>query len=201
MTEKSKRGRPQNDPESTRTQLLETAAVLFNRVSYFDTNSNKIAREAGFAPATFYRHFEDKKEIFLGAYSYWVNVNWEALEALDDLGRPAREKADILIEHHHRWKGYRKNLYALAAIDEDAHSFIRAERERQIDRLMARITLQGISISRASALFSFFSIERAINAIVDGDVAVLGIDEAEFLDCVVAEIAYLESGRRQYTRK
>lgn len=196
MAEITKRGRPQNDPDSTRKQLLETAAVLFNRISYFDTNSNKIAREAGFAPATFYRHFNDKKEIFLAAYSYWVNVNWEAIEAIDDQGGPAKEKAAILIEHHHRWKGYRKNLYALAALDEDAQSFIRAERERQIDRLMSRITDQGLGITRASALFSFFSIERAINAIVDNDVAALGIDETEFLDRVIVEIGYLESGLR-----
>lgn len=59
-------------PEETRERLVVAAAQLFNRVGYDGTDSNRIAREAGYAPGTFYKHFRDKKEIFLAVYEGWV---------------------------------------------------------------------------------------------------------------------------------
>ena len=60
-------------PEETRSKLVEAAGRLFNSVGYFGTDSNRIAREAGHAPGTFYVHFADKREIFLEVYRGWVS--------------------------------------------------------------------------------------------------------------------------------
>ena len=55
----------------TRNRLVEAAAAEFNAVGFHGTNTNKIAKAAGFSPQTFYRHFEDKVEIFLAVYDGW----------------------------------------------------------------------------------------------------------------------------------
>jgi len=49
-------------------------------VGYHGTDSNRIAREAGYSPGVFYKHFADKREIFLEAYQTWVVSEWKAVE-------------------------------------------------------------------------------------------------------------------------
>jgi AcrR family transcriptional regulator len=61
----SKRSR---DPQESRRALLKAAAKIFNSEGYFATDSNRIARAAGYAPGTFYTHFADKRAIFLAVY-------------------------------------------------------------------------------------------------------------------------------------
>ena len=58
-------------PSSTRERLVEAAADAFNAHGFHGTDTNKIARAAGFAPQTFYRHFEDKLAIFIAVYEAW----------------------------------------------------------------------------------------------------------------------------------
>jgi AcrR family transcriptional regulator len=48
-----------------RSVLIAAARLEFEEFGFEGTNSNAIARRAGYAPQTFYRHFEDKREIFL----------------------------------------------------------------------------------------------------------------------------------------
>jgi len=67
-------------PAQTRERLVAAAAKLFNRVGYHGTDSNRIAREAGYSPGVFYKHFADKREIFLEAYQTWVVSEWKAVE-------------------------------------------------------------------------------------------------------------------------
>ena len=40
-----------------------------------------IAREAGYAPASFYKHFDDKTAILLAVYENYVRLEWEGLRA------------------------------------------------------------------------------------------------------------------------
>src|ERR1700731_944322 len=68
-------------PAQTRERLVAAAAKLFNRVGYHGTYSNRIAREAGYSPGVFYKHFADKQEIFLAAYEIWVASEWKAVAA------------------------------------------------------------------------------------------------------------------------
>ena len=59
-------------PEQTRRRLIHTAAQLFNQVPYWETDSNQIAKAANYSTGTFYRHFKDKREVFIAAYREWV---------------------------------------------------------------------------------------------------------------------------------
>ena len=81
------------DPASTSGQLLYAARDLFNSVGYWNTDTNKIAREAGFAPATFYKHYEDKRDIFLAVYREWVLAEWEDIQGAYSEGGNRRVSA------------------------------------------------------------------------------------------------------------
>src|SRR5580698_4604324 len=74
-------------PEQTRARLVATAAEIFNRDGYRGTDSNRIAKEAGYATGTFYKHFKDKREAFLAVYEGWVTSEWRAIDEELSVGR------------------------------------------------------------------------------------------------------------------
>src|SRR5258707_5965558 len=96
-------------PRSTREKLLDAARRLFNSDGFLATDTNKIARAAGFAPQTFYRHFGDKTEAFLEVYDTW----WKSeLAALGQLRQPgsAEKAAQVTLAFHRRWRIFRRSL-------------------------------------------------------------------------------------------
>src|SRR5712671_4512060 len=108
-------------PSDTRERLIAAAARLFNRAGYHATDSNRIAREAGYSTGVFYKHFKHKREIFLAAYETWVASEWKAVGAeLAAGGRReavARRLVALTINFHTRWRGLRASLLALVFTD------------------------------------------------------------------------------------
>src|SRR5271163_1173001 len=101
------RSRPSRNrqPNKTRDALLEAAARIFNSAGYHGTDSNRIAREAGYAPGTFYIHFADKLAIFLEVYENWVSEEWSAVEGILKSGGSApavRMRLSRAVMGHHR---------------------------------------------------------------------------------------------------
>jgi len=170
-----RRGRP----EDTRARLVAAAARVFNRDGYYGTDSNRIARAAGYAPATFYKHFSDKRAIFLAAYEAWVSAEWASIA--DSLGqeRSAEETAADLVSlsmrHHRRWRGLRASLRALVAQDAVVRSFYRAQRRRQL-AMLATIgrSERGERAGEEDAIL-LFTMERVCDALAEGEVAALGL--------------------------
>src|ERR1700735_5528406 len=97
-------------PTETRRALIETAARIFNSAGYHGTDSNRIAREAGYAPGTFYVHFADKREIFLEVYRGWVSSEWQAIAAAiapekgAAVGSQSLRIAQAVLRHHREWR-------------------------------------------------------------------------------------------------
>src|SRR5215467_5289350 len=69
-------------PEETRSRLTAAAALLFNDVGFYGTDSNRIAQAAGYSTGVFYKHFKDKREIFLAAYQRWSLAEWEQVTTI-----------------------------------------------------------------------------------------------------------------------
>jgi AcrR family transcriptional regulator len=77
------------DPLATRRALIDAAAAIFRREGYFATDSNAIARAAGYAPGSFYNHFADKTAILLAVYDHYVELEWRGVrEATTQSPRP-----------------------------------------------------------------------------------------------------------------
>src|SRR6478735_1421559 len=81
-------------PEQTRARLIHTAAQMFNSVPYWETDSNQIAKAAGYSTGTFYRHFKDKREIFIAAYREFVAEEWRSVESRIEPGQSPGESID-----------------------------------------------------------------------------------------------------------
>ena len=188
-TPRPRRGKP----EDTRARLVAAAAAEFNRVGYRGTDSNRIARAAGYAPGTFYKHFPDKRDVFLAAYEAWVTTEWTTIG--DILRRPASRAelaarlVDATIDLHRRWRGLRASLRALVAEDTVARTFYRGQRRRQL-ALLAGLdgSARGRRPREADALL-LYTLERVCDAIADGELRELGLSRAPMVTLLRTLIA------------
>jgi len=173
-----RRTRTRGDAAVTRERLVAAAADIFNREGYHATDSNRIARAAGYAPAMFYRHFGDKREIFLAAYARWVGTEWEQIREQwkRQLGRAAatRRIVALVLEHHRRWAGFRRSLRALADADEGVRAFRLEQRALQLKFLRSLDIGRDGARGRAEGLFTLLVFERVCDAIADGEADALG---------------------------
>ena len=181
--------------DATRARLVRAAAAEFNRVGYFGTDSNRLARAAGYAPATFYKHFADKRASFLAAYATWVSDEWAEVDRLVRRGGAPAEVAaallDTVLDLHRRWRGLRASLRALVATDAQARAFYRTQRRRQLDRLAAGRARTDAAAAADDAIL-LFTLERVCDAIADGELPALGVGVAPTVDRLrAALVAYL----------
>src|ERR1700758_900052 len=88
---------------TTRERLIAAAAAEFREASFAGTDSNRIARRAGFAPQTFYRWFKDKTEIFIAVYRAWEEEELRALNALLAEGADDEAVVEAAVGHHRSW--------------------------------------------------------------------------------------------------
>jgi len=160
----------------TRRKLVAAAAREIERLGYHGTDTNRIARAAGFAPATFYKHFADKHDIFLAAHAEWVDTEWQALDEITgDPETRARAVVDFVVLHHRRWRGLRASLRALVATDAKVRDFHRAERRRQLARMGAGP--EASPARRAIAAILLLEVERVADGLADGELEALGVEE------------------------
>ena len=89
-------------PEETRERIIDGAASLFNKFGYHGTDSNCIAKAAGDATGTFYKHFQDKREVFLAVYDRWLTAEWKAIDEELSRGRTPHETARRIVETRRR---------------------------------------------------------------------------------------------------
>jgi AcrR family transcriptional regulator len=180
-------------PASTRERLVAAAAKVFNRVGYHGTDSNRIAAEAGYSPGTFYKHFSDKREIFLAAYESWVGSEWAAVDKELSTGEGseavARRLVQLTVDFHSRWCGFRTSLLALVQQDAEVRRFYLGQRRRQLD-LMAKLRFQMRSRGheREEDAIPLFTMERSCDAIARGELRSLGLDRQAVMRVLVARV-------------
>jgi len=183
-------------PAQTRERLVAAAAKLFNRVGYHGTDSNRIAREAGYSPGVFYKHFADKREIFLAAYQTWVVSEWKAVEGELSSGgtthATARRLVALTVDFHTRWRGLRASLMELVFTDAKVRRFYREQRRRQLD-LMASIRskIGGPRHRREEDAIHLFTMERTADAIAQGELRDLGLDREVVIEALIKKVAAL----------
>jgi AcrR family transcriptional regulator len=165
-----KRGQAKDD-------LILAAQHEFEDFGYEATHSNAIAKRAGYAPQTFYRHFDDKKAIFLAVYARWVETE---LADLSGVAAPA-DMAAILVKHHKKHRLFRRTLRALTVTDDEVGAARAKARLVQMAALSSRLNVK----SDAHALASILMLERLCDAIAEGEFALCGIEEAG----AIAEVA------------
>jgi len=190
-------GRPRRgSPEKTRERLINAAASQFNRFGYHGTDSNSIARAAGYATGTFYKHFRDKREIFLAAYERWVAAEWkeigEELSRMRTAEETARRVVELSIRFHTEWRGLRASLMELVFFDPEARRFFRKQRRRQLGlmaELRSRFTLPPQTIEQDA--IHLYTTERVYDAMGQGEIQSLGLDKDAVVESMVEKVRAL----------
>jgi AcrR family transcriptional regulator len=189
-TARGRAAAPDRRGTDTPARLGRAAALEFNAHGYAGTDSNKIARRAGFAPQTFYRWFAGKTEIFLAVYAQWEVQEWEALGTLQSQGASTGRMVDAVLRHHWSHLRFRRSLRQLALEDPSVRRARAASRRRQLARIRAWLgTAAPADVEIAAALLQ---VERLCDAIAEGEFADLGLDQraaraaaVQVLDCLL----------------
>ena len=185
-------------PSQTRERLLAAAGTLFNRSGYHGTDSNQIAKQAGYATGTFYKHFKDKREAFLAVYEQWLTSEWQAIDAELSAGRKpevtARKIVELSIDFHTRWRGLRASLMELVFTDTKVRRFYRSQRRKQLN-VIAKIRQRlGIAAARREDdAIHLFTTERTYDAFGQGEIQTLGLDRNVVIEAMIENLLKLIS--------
>lgn len=176
---------PPRDAADTAGRLLDAAERQFNSVGFLGTDTNRIAREAGYAPQTFYRHFGDKTEIFLAVYERWWRSEFEVLGKI--LRGPApvdvEKFADTLIAFHLRWRSFRRALRHLATEDDRIRKARVEARRSQVETALA--LLPHSKLGHAQIYVALLVFERLCDAVAEGEFADMGFSKSAARQAVI----------------
>jgi AcrR family transcriptional regulator len=196
MADGKKRARKpvSRNPEETHARLVDAAEAEFNAVGFDGTDTNRIARRAGYAPQTFYRHFADKTAVFLAVYDRW----WRA-EA-DAVGKILRARgksglggvADTLIAFHAKWRGFRRSLRHLSVEDARVRAARTVARRTQVQTVRALIPDPANRDGEIAA--ALLVLERLCDAAAEGEFADMGLPKAAAHQSVMRALVALYDG-------
>lgn len=170
---------------NTGAQLIAAAMLEFSEHGFYGTDSNKIARRAGFSPQTFYRWFKDKSDIFIAVYRSWEEEERTTLDALIARGASTAKIVDAIIQHHRDHLLFRRSLRQMSLEDANVRQARAESRLRQTQRIL---DWKGLSAGKRNAVFiTLLQIERLADAAAERELEDAGISVSG-LKSVMAEM-------------
>jgi AcrR family transcriptional regulator len=178
----------------TATRLLQAAMAEFIESGYAGTDTNRIARRAGFAPQTFYRWFADKTAILIEVLHVWEEVEQAVLQSLmDDQDTPVLQLAQACVENIRPFLTFRRNLRAVAS----THADIRAARAASRRRLLAHLAQRHPQQDKAQLAAWLVQFEQLSEAIAEGDFEDLDAPDDAAMAALAGLIEALRAGAQQ----
>jgi AcrR family transcriptional regulator len=161
--------------KGTAEKLVRAAASELNEHGFLGTDTNRIARRAGFAPQTFYRWFRDKTEIFIKVYELWQHEEADMLRRL--LAEQARDVrlVQAVVSHHRAYLVFRRSLRQLSLENESVREARAHGRLNQIRQIRAWNPDQPDSTAELAVILLQF--ERLADALAEGEFRDMGLDE------------------------
>jgi AcrR family transcriptional regulator len=168
--------KPKKAVVATADRLLEAAANEFNEHGYWGTDSNKIARRAGFAPQTFYRWFDDKVDIFVKTYERWVLNEFDVVSKL--LAKNANDVsvARAIVAQHRSSLVFRRSLRLLSLENAVVRAARAQSRLRQIVYLKALHPRNAREDSSLAAML--LQTERLADALAENEFGDMHLDSS-----------------------
>jgi AcrR family transcriptional regulator len=160
----------------TADRLVRAAADEFRRHGFAGTDTNKIARRAGFAPQTFYRRFRNKTEAFLAVYRAWEEEERRVLGGLIAEKAAVSRLVDAIVEHHRAYLVFRRSLRQLALEDADVRKTRAETRRRQIEQI--KIWIGPAAPPDAELAVLLLQLERLSDAAAEQEFSDLGFEES-----------------------
>jgi AcrR family transcriptional regulator len=176
--------------QATTAKLIDAAMAEFNERGFNGTDTNRIARRAGFAPQTFYHWYKDKTEIFIAAYRAWEDEEKDALQHLLARAAPPEALAEAAIAHHRRYLLFRRSLRQLSLENPTVRKARAESRLRQLDQIRAGTKRPDAKSDQLA--IALLQIERLTDAVAEGELGDMGLTE----EAARAAIARLFAGFR-----
>lgn len=163
---------------STGQLLLQAARDEFGERGFDGTDSNKIARRAGFAPQTFYRWYRDKTAVFVAVYQAWEQAERDLLGALLTKRASAKRLVEAIVAHHREHRTFRRSLRSLA-VENDVVRKARADsRLRQVAEIQRWQAARGRPVlERPVIAVVLLQVERLADAICEGELRDVKMDD------------------------
>jgi len=185
-------------PEPTSERLLEAATAEFNEHGFGGTDTNRIARRAGFAPQTFYRWFEDKLDVFIKIYDRWRRDELATLSRLLAENASDARLAQAVIAHHKAYVIFRRSLRLLSV----ENAAVRAARAESRLSQIAFIRKMNANTGRddSSLAVALFQTERLADAVAEGEFQDMGLDKRageRALTRLIRDLRREEAGQRR----
>ncbi len=179
----------------TALKLIHAAMAEFAEHGYIGTDSNKIARRAGFAPQTFYRWFKDKITIFIAAYRLWEEDEWQILTTLMQQQAEPQQIAQAVITQHRAHLLFRRSLRQLALENPLVRQARAESRLRQVGRIRAWSGAAPADTANIeSLLVMLLQMERLADAAAEGELSDMGFPDDALLQAMINMIG-------QYAKK
>jgi AcrR family transcriptional regulator len=175
----------------TEEKLVEAAMREFNERGYSGTDTNRIARRAGFAPQTFYRWFDDKDSIFIRVYERWQQQEAAALRKLVDEQASDAQLVSAVVKHHKDFLVFRRSLRRLACENDTVRAARAQSRLRQIAYI--KRLWGGRSRDTAELAATLLQAERLSDAIAEGELRDMGLGERAAEQALAAVIRRLRT--------
>ena len=180
------------DPKaSTRERLVQAAAAEFREHGFGGTDTNRIARRAGFAPQTFYRWFTDKTGIFIAVYRAWEDEEKSLMGALRRRGADEDDVVEAAIAHHKAYLIFRRSLRRLSLEDPQVRAARAESRLRQVARIRE---WRGGAVSADEVATVLLQLERLSDALAEGELLDMGLDEAPARRRLADLLTWLRTG-------
>jgi AcrR family transcriptional regulator len=177
-------------PADTRTRLLQAAMSEFIEVGFDGTDTNRIARRAGFAPQTFYRWFADKAAIFHAVLHVWEEVESALLcSVIDTPEVDALQMAEACVESIRPFLTFRRNLRAVMAHVPE----IKAARAQGRRRLLATLAQRQPGVPPEDLGSLLVQFEQLGDALAQGDFDDLGLTGAAAMRALAALVNRLRA--------
>ncbi len=160
--------------ESTAEKLLQAAAQEFNEQGFGGTDTNRIARRAGFAPQTFYRWYRDKVDIFIKTYERWAREEFTALSRLMAASAVDIDLARAIVAHHEAYLVFRRSL-RLLSLENDAVRAARARSRLNQIEYVKKLSPNAVRDDAAVAAM-LLQTERMADALAENEFQDMGLN-------------------------
>lgn len=133
-------------PKQVRSQhkkhaLFESGQILFSEKGYDHTTTKDIASHAGVSIGTFYRYFEDKRQLLLAIIDERIEQMMPPVVDWTNHRDPEIDLADRLQQHYSTLisSGFYKLLPELISKDRELENIIRAAKNRLQDHMLNQL--------------------------------------------------------------
>lgn len=131
-------------------RIIEAGYLLFARDGYYNTNTARIAKEAGVSTGIVYGYFHDKRDILLEVLNLYIGKVFEPIfEMVTKITRPIRfdlvfsHAIDAVVDTHGKNAAIHATLHSLTNSDDKINAAFTEMENAMTMRLSDRLIAEG----------------------------------------------------------